>query len=290
MTEPRSETFDILPFPGPLGAEVRGLDLTRDLSGGEFAAVREAWLKHIMLLFVDQHLSDADLVRFSRRFGALDVPPMSDIGIASAPDHPEVYVVSNVVEGGRPIGTLGTGEVNWHTIMSYSSRPPMAILLHAIEAPFRGGHSDFANMYMALEELPADLRGRIEGRSAKHDATTDSAGRLRSGAFESDDLEASPGARHPLILRHPDTRRDYLFLGRRKKALIDGLPRAESETLLDALWAHATRYRFTSHHRWRPGDLLLWDNRAAMYRRDGFDPNERRVVHRTQIRSTLFGY
>lgn len=290
MSEPRPHSIDIVPISGPLGAEVRGLDLRHDLSREVFEIVRKAWLKHIVLLFREQQLSDADLVRFSRRFGVLDVAPMSDIGISSAPNFPEIFVLSNVVEKGRPIGTHGAREVQWHTIMSYARQPPMANVLQAIEVTRRGGDSGFLNMYLALEALPADLRARIEGRTAKHDATVDSAGRLRSGAQAITDPAQGPGAHHPLIVTHPDTHGEALYLGRRKNAHIDGLPTAESEALLDALWAHATEDRFAWHHHWRLGDVILWDNRVTLYRRTTFDPEERRIMHRTQIRSSLFGY
>ncbi len=290
MPGPRPQSIDIFPLSGPLGAEVRGLDLSQPLSSREFGVIRKAWLTYIVLLFKEQQLSDADLVQFSRRFGVLDVAPMSDIGISSAPNFPEIFVLSNVVEKGRPIGTHGPREVQWHTIMSYARHPPMANVLYAIEVTSRGGESGFLNMYLALEALPTDLRARIEGRTAKHDATIDSAGRLRSGAQEVDDPVRSPGAYHPLILSHPDTHREALYLGRRKNAHIDGLPRAESEAVLDAIWRHATQECFAWHHHWHPGDLILWDNRVTLYRRISFDPNERRVMHRTQIRSSLFGY
>ena len=290
MSGPRPHSIDIVPVSGPLGAEVWGLDLSQALSREEFEFVRKAWLKHIVLLFREQQLSDADLVRFSRRFGVLDVAPMSDIGISSVPNFPEIFVLSNVVEKGRPIGTHGAREVQWHTVMSYVRNPPMANVLQAIEVTRQGGDSGFLNMYLALETLPADLRARIEGRTAKHDATVDSAGQLRSGAQEATDPAQGPGAHHPLIVTHPDTHRDALYLGRRKNAHIDGLPTAESEALLDALWAHATEDRFAWHHHWRLGDVILWDNRVTLYRRTTFDPKERRIMHRTQIRSSLFGY
>jgi taurine dioxygenase len=237
------------------------------LSREEFDVVRKAWLTHIVLLFREQQLSDADLVQFSRRFGVLDVAPMSDIGISSVPNFPEIFVLSNVVEKGRPIGTHGAREVHWHTIMSYTRHPPMANVLYPIEVTRRGGESGFLNMYLALETLSTDLRTRIEGRTAKHDATIDSAGRLRSGAQEIEDPAQGPGAHHPLIVIHPDTHREALYLGRRKNAHIDGLPTAESEALLDALWKHATEERFAWHHHWRLGDLILWDNRVTLYRR-----------------------
>jgi taurine dioxygenase len=290
MSESPPQSFDIAPLSGALGAEVRGLDLSRPLDNQALDRLRDAWLTHVVLLFRGQSLTNADLVRFSRHFGALDIAPISDIGISSPPDFPEIFVLSNVVEGGRPIGTLGAGDLPWHSIMSYAPRPPIANLLYAVEVPDQGGESGFLNMYLALETLPAELRAEIEGRRAKQDATTDSAGRLRSGAGDLDVTPDNPGAHHPLIFRHPDTGREALFLGRRPNAEIDGLPPAKSEALLDALWAHATQARFSLQHRWRNGDLIFWDNRVSMYRRAAFAPEARRILHRTQIRSSLFGY
>jgi taurine dioxygenase len=148
------------------------------LSREEFGVIRKAWLTHIVLLFREQQLSDADLVQFSRRFGVLDVAPMSDIGISSVPNFPEIFVLSNVVEKGRPIGTHGPREVQWHTIMSYAQYPPMANILQAIEVTRQGGDSGFLNMYLALETLPTDLRTRIEGRTARSKIRPRARGRI----------------------------------------------------------------------------------------------------------------
>ena len=139
-------------------------------------------------------------------------------------------------------------------------------------------------MHRALDELPETLHRRLEGLAIKHDATTNSAGYLRAGIAPAADLTRSPGACHPAIRRHPESGRPALYLGRRHLAYVPGLALAESETLLDQLWAHATQERFTWHHQWRAGDLLIWDNRAAMHRRDSFDAGARRIMHRTQIK------
>ena len=198
--------------------------------------------------------------------------------------HPEIYVVSNVIENGVPIGSLGAGEAMWHTDMSYLEIPPKASMLYALEVPAAGGDTYFCNMYRAYESLPDPLKQRIAGLSLKHDGTYNSGGYVRQGVTAVDDPVTSPGAYHPLVCRHPETGRRALYLGRRRNAYIGGLPLAESESLLDELWSYATRDEFTWHNEWQAGDVVLWDNRCTMHRRDPFDPSSRRILHRTQIK------
>lgn len=280
----RAGPVQVVPVSPALGAEVRGVDLSRPLDDAAFAAVRAAWHRHLVLLFRDQRLSDAQFVAFSRRFGVLDIAPPNENGRRFVAGFPEVLVVSNVVEDGVTIGSLGAGEAAWHTDMSYIETPPKASLLYALEVPEAGGDTGFANMVAALRTLPAGLRARIEGRRARHDASTNSVGYLREGAAPVTDVTRAPGACHPLIRTDPEGAPPALYLGRRRNATVEGLPVAESETLLDALWAHATRPRFTWQHRWCAGDLVIWDNRRTMHRRQAFDPGARRIMHRTQVR------
>ena len=139
-------------------------------------------------------------------------------------------------------------------------------------------------MYRALETLPAELRKAIEGRVCRHDASRNSAGELRRGFVDAPDPTQTVGAEHPIVRTHPVTGRQALFLGRRRNAYIPGLPLADSEALLDALWAHAENPAFAWYQQWRVGDLVLWDNRCVMHRRDAFDPSARRIMHRTQVK------
>jgi len=155
-----------------------------------------------------------------------------------------------------------------------------------IELPPSGGDTGFANMYLALETLPASLRSAIADKTIKHDKRYTSGGQLRPGYLAEQDLRTSPGLTHPIIRRHPETGRSALYLGRRPHAYINGLPLAESEALLDSLWTHATQPHFTWHHQWRLGDVLIWDNRCAMHRRDAIDPSTRRIMHRTQCKGS----
>jgi taurine dioxygenase len=277
-------TMEIRPTGAALGAEIQGVDL-RTLDAATFAAMHRAWLDHQVLLVRDQQLTDGDLVAFSRRFGDLDEAPVQETGQRFVDGHPEIYVVSNVVRDGMTIGSLGAGEAVWHTDMSYLSDPPKASVLYALEVPVTGGDTSFCSMYAAWESLPDPLRARLDNRRVKHDGTYNSGGFVRQGVTATDDPRTSPGTFHPIVMVHPETSRRALYLGRRRNAYIEGLALDESDALLDEIWRHATREALTWTHQWRAGDLVLWDNRCTMHRRDAFDPSSRRIMHRTQIRS-----
>ena len=266
-----------------LGAELIGVDL-RDVDDDAFRAIHKAWLDHLVLLFRGQNLSDDHLIAFSRRLGELDLAPIQEAGRRFVERHPEIYIVSNVIEKGAPIGSLGAGELVWHTDMSYQEDPPKASMLYALEVPPEGGKTGFVNMYDAYQALPLKLTERVTGLWVKHDGTYNSGGYIRAGVTPADDSREAPGTIHPLVCTHPETGRKCLYLGRRRNAYIDGLPIAESEALLDEIWAYATGDELTWYNNWRVGDLVLWDNRCTMHRRDPFDPAARRVMHRTQIK------
>jgi taurine dioxygenase len=269
---------------GTLGAEVGGVDLAR-VTAAQIDAIKDAWYRHDVLVFRGQRLSDDHLLAFSRHFGTLDSPPNQGAGRKSPPGYPEVYVVSNVRDAqGEPIGALGDGEAAWHTDMSYATAPPDASMLYALEIPPAGGDTCFCSMKAALQTLPAALLEQVKRLAIKHDGTYDSGGNLRKGLAASDDPRNSVGTAHPIVIEHPVSGERGLYLGRRRNAYIVGLELDESERLLDALWSQveAVVYR----HRWAVGDLVLWDNRSTMHRRDAFDPAARRVMHRTQIKGS----
>ncbi len=275
--------MEIIPTGKPLGAEIRGVDL-RTIGAEEFAAIYRAWLDHLIILIRGQQLSDQDLIAFSRRFGGLDWAPVQETGRRSVEGHPEIYVVSNVMENGVPIGSLGAGEATWHTDMSYLEDPPKASVLYALEVPPAGGNTYFCSMYRAYEALPDQLQRRVRGLMLKHDGTYNSGGYVRQGTAAVDNPLVSLGVYHPLVCAHPETGRRLLYLGRRRNAYVGGLPLAESEALLDELWSYASQEEFAWHNEWRVGDLVFWDNRCTMHRRDPFDASSRRIMHRTQIK------
>jgi taurine dioxygenase len=279
----RKSRVTVIPTGKALGAEIQGIDL-RTVDSNDFAGIYRAWLDHSVLLFRGQKLTDEDLIAFSERFGDLDWAPVQESGRRFVDGHPEIYVVSNVMENGAPIGSLGAGEATWHTDMSYLPDPPKASILYALEVLLSGGNTYFNSMYRAYEFLPDAVKKRVEGKTLKHDATYNSGGYVRQGITAIDDPITSPGTYHPLVCTHPETKRRVLYLGRRRNAYIEGLSLQESESLLDELWSHANREELEWCNEWRVGDLVLWDNRCTMHRRDPFDATSRRVMHRTQIK------
>ena len=277
--------LDVIPTENCLGADIAGVDLSMPLSAADFGAIHQAWMRHLVLRFRGQSLTDDQLLGFSRNFGPLDRNPRHARSehrqMEDSSDY--VNVISNVVENGRAIGGLGHYEAKWHSDMSYNQVPPMASALYALEVPPIGGDTSFCNMYSAFETLDQAMRERVAALNCIHDSSLNSVGQLRVGFEDVTDPRKTPGAVHPLVRTHPVTGRRCLFLGRRRNAYIPGLDLADSEASLDMLWAHATAPAHVWSQQWRVGDLVLWDNRAALHRRDDFDGSERRVMHRTQI-------
>jgi len=273
----------VVPARAALGAEITGIDL-RDLGDAAFARLLQVWHDRSVLLIRGQTLSDQDLISFSRRLGDLDWAPIQETGRRFVEGLPEIYIVSNVKLNGEPIGSLGDGEAVWHTDMSYLEVPPKASMLYALEVPTAGGNTSFCTMYGIYDALPVGLKERIAGLKIKHDGTYNSGGYLRQGVTPTDDPMTSPGAVHPLVCTHPATGGHMLYLGRRRNAYLVGLELSQSEALLDELWGFVDRPEFAWEHAWRVGDLVLWDNRCTMHRRDAFDPKSRRIMHRTQVK------
>jgi taurine dioxygenase len=295
--------LDVAPTAAALGAEVRGLDL-RALDDASFKALHEAWLHHIVLVFRGQTLTAEDLVTLVRRFGT----PVSSSGLHTeqardARSHiraaavsqragnellnlpPEVTVVSNVKQDGKRVGILGDGDVVWHSDFSFKERPTAARMLVAMEVPARelGGNTFFMNCYAAYDVLPADLKRRVSGMTIKQADIVDTSMNLRPGMSLDMDIRAVPGPSHPVISTHPETGHNMLFLGRRHGSYVNGCSLEESEALLNELWAHATQPRFWYEHKWSTGDVVVWDNRAALHRRDAFDSASRRVLYAAQV-------
>jgi taurine dioxygenase len=269
---------------GLLGAEIKGVDLAH-ARRTDVEAIKQAWYRHDVLLFRNQRLTDDDLLAFSRHFGTLDAPPIQGAGRKSPPGYPQIYIVSNVLDKrGEPIGALGDGEAAWHTDMSYAPQPPDASMLYSLEVPARGGDTWFASMKAALARMPRPLLERIRSLDIKHDGTYDSGGSVRKGLKASNDPRTSVGTPHPIVIEHPISGEPALYLGRRRNAYIMGLELDASERLLDEIWSFVETALY--RHRWAVGDLVLWDNRTTMHRRDAFDAKARRIMHRTQIKGS----
>ena len=245
-----SSGLRVVPTGGPLGADIVGVDLSQELDDETFQRIHDAWMRYQVLRFRDQRLTKDDLLCFSRRFGELDKAPITVTGKPWIENYPDITVISNIEVDGRPIGGLGYGEAVWHTDMSYQEITPTGALLYGVEVTKSGGETGFISMYQVYETMPEDLRAAIEGKLIKHDASHNSAGQLRKGFKPVTNPAEAPGAVHPAVIRHPVTGRKALFLGRRPNAYIMGMPLAESEALLDRLWAHATRPEFAWYQVW----------------------------------------
>jgi taurine dioxygenase len=290
--------IEVVPFDGALGAEIRGIDISRPLASEDRDAIRKAWLDNLVLRFRDQPISDAQHMAFARQFGELEFNPAKLIaqqyGVETQTSGrkseipPEISVISNIIEDGKAIGGLGDGEAFWHTDSSFVDVPPAASLLRSLECPppSAGGATSFLNCYAAYDTLPEETKARIDGLTMIHAATHSSGGKAHKGFETVEDVSKVPGARQPMVRTHPETGKKSLFLGRRINAYVVGLRVAESEELLDELWDHMVQDRYTWTQEWQVGDLIWWDNRCAMHRRDAFDPATRRLMHRTQLKGT----
>jgi taurine dioxygenase len=289
--ETRHAHFEVVPMPAALGAEIRGVNIT-EMDDAGFKRVHDAWLDHVLLAFRGQSVSAEDLVTLVKRFGIpvsssnlhqRDLPERAAHELYKLPA--EVTVVSNVKEAGKTIGILGDGEIVWHSDFSFKEAPTAARMLVAKEIPphEKGGNTIFLNCYAAYEALSAEQKKRIAGKTIKQGNIVDTAMKLRPGASLAADIRYTPGPSHPIISTHPETGCNSLFLGRRHSAYVNGLPLEESEALLDELWAHAAQPRFCYEHVWAVGDVVIWDNRCTLHRRDAFDSAERRALYAAQV-------
>ena len=271
-----------------LGGKIVDLDISNKLTQDQINFINQSWDERFVLVFRKQNLDDHKLINFSKYFGELDPPGPNPYGITFLPEFPEINVISNVKnEHGTPIGNLGDGEAVWHADMTYLQLPPKAGILYALEVPENQGNTHFANMELAYSELPNRLKDKIDGKILIHDSAHNSAGMLRKGYSEVDNPSETPGARHPMVITDKNTNKKLLFLGRRPHAYIIGLELEESENLLNEIWEHATQEKFTWTQKWEKGDLLMWKNLNVLHKRDAFDPNTRRVMHRTQIKGEM---
>lgn len=273
----------IRPFDAPLGAEVVGIDLSGPVSDRDFALLHAAHLAHHVLVFRDQHLTPSQQVAFSARWGALQRHVLHQFAL---PGHPEVLIISNIVEAGRPIG-LGDAGAFWHSDLSYKPRPSLGSLLHAQELPHEGGDTLFANQHLAWQHMPAVLRDAVAGRSAEHWYLKHYAELQRRSPWRPDlsaqQVAEVPPVIHPVVRTHPESRRQALFVNEHFTTRIAGVPDDEGESLLAELFAHSTQLAFVYRHRWQAHDLVFWDNRSVQHLAAGCPPDQRRKLYRTTI-------
>lgn len=275
--------FDIRAFDAPLGAEIVGLDLSRSLSRDDFARIHRAHLDYHVLVFRDQRITPAQQIAFSRRFGPLQIHVLHQFGLAN---HPEVLIVSNIVENGKPIG-LGDAGHFWHSDLSYKEKPSLGSMLHAQELPSEGGDTLFANMHAAYDALPAYLRDAVETLRAEHTylaryAELQKRSPWRPNLTAEQIADVKPVV-HPVVRTHPETGRRALFVSEHFTTRIVGLPDDEGRALLNELFAHSVKPEFVYRHAWAERDMVFWDNRSLMHLAAGTPDHLRRKLYRTTI-------
>jgi len=269
-----SDSFTVRPLSPALGAEILGVDLRDPIDEALKQSFLDAWHRHLVLLLRAQTLDEDAQVRFAESFGAL---AKTTSGRKFSVKHPSVMLVSNIREDGKPIGALPDGEMHFHTDQCHQATPAKATMLYAIEVPRQGGNTLFANAYTAYETLPEDIRRRIAGRRALNAYTSDTM--LRSANYD----DAKSSYWHPVVRAHPATGRKALYVNRLMTRQIEGLPRAESDTLLQQLFDHQEQPKFVYEHVWRVGDILMWDNRCTLHARTDFSAGERRLLRRVTV-------
>ncbi|HXC89800.1 MAG TPA: TauD/TfdA family dioxygenase [Stellaceae bacterium] len=275
-------TPQLRPLGEHLGSEALGIDLAK-LDDDTFAWIAGAFARHPVLVFRDQQLGAADIAAFGRRFGA---PRKHSLVGYRHPDHPEVSWVRNVDDAGN-IDWYGVKRAtDWHTDSTYEEVLPLLAMLHALEVPSSKGGTLFADMAAAYQALPPDMKDRLAGLVGLHGRTDGPAGaRLYDPEEEMRRTDKKYAEqRRPAVVEHPVDGRPILFVNPMHTHGFDGMEREEAWQLIEELAAHATQDRFTYYHSWRPGDLLIWDERATMHRGAGdSDPAERRVMLRTIV-------
>ena len=277
--------IDARPLHPAIAAEVRGVQLTAPLDEATFAALHQTWMDHLLLLFRDQTLDDAQQIAFARRFGELEIHPSK---AHRSSRHPEIYRVSNVDEAGHILPPEGEAwkYLNltwlWHSDSSFRDVPSTGSILRAVEVPAGGGDTLFANLYAVYDALPAAERARLEKLRVVH--SHDYILSLSPTIARTENYTQLPPVTHPLVRRHPVTGRPSLFISPHTMERVDGWSSDESRALFQHLAEFATQERFVYRHQWRVGDVLMWDNRCTMHAVMPYASTEvRRIMHRTTI-------
>ena len=268
--------MEIVRLSGALGAEIRGVDASRPIDEASFAPILDAWHRYQVILLREQHLDEEAQVRFAERFGPLS-PIHTD---HHSPTNKAVMYIGNRKKDGKIVGALPLGEMQFHSDQCYKERPAMGTMLYAIEIPAEGGNTLFANAYQAYEALPAEVKTRVADRRAVHVYDYDGGVLDRKHMVEP---QAGLSYAHPVARTHPATGRQALYVNRLMTHHIEGMAREESERLLGTMFATIERPEFIYEHRWRVGDLLLWDNRCTLHARRDFDPTASRWLRRVTI-------
>lgn len=285
-----------------LGAQISGVDLSRPLDDATFAQVRQAFFENEVVFFRNQKLTPEQQVAFTRRFGTLEMHVRKESRLEG---HPEILIVSNVLDdGGNAIGAQDAGRF-WHSDLSYKKEPSMLSALYALEVPVKDGRvlgdTSFASTTAAYEALPGDLKARLKDLKNVHSyhyyrgknmqAQKEEQARglrvVQEHVLTEEQLASVPDVEVPIVRTHPVTGRKGLFLNEAHSPGIAGLPKEESDKLLTQLCEHIVKPEFVYTHHWQPGDLLMWDNAAVQHKATfDYDLPLRRVMYRTTVRGT----
>lgn len=269
--------MQVEPLSPALGAEITGIDAGRPIDDASFAEILDAWHRHLVIVLRGQTLDEDSQVRFAERFGELS--PIHTSHHSST--NRAVMYIGNLKKDGRMVGALPLGEMHFHSDQCYQERPALGTMLYSIEVPAEGGNTLFANGYKAYEALPAEVRERVHGRNALNVYDYDGGVVNRVNMVSP---EQGIAFAHPVVRTHPATGRKSLYVNRLMTHHIEGLPPEESERLLALMFDAIERPENVYEHRWRVGDVLLWDNRCTLHARRDFDPNARRWMRRVTIR------
>jgi taurine dioxygenase len=265
-----------------IGVEISGIDLSGDLSPNVAAEIRRAWCKNSIMLIRGQDLTDEDQFRFARTLGTVaprSRPPVEKRDYVPDPDNPMHLVTDRVDDQGRRLGSLGHGDMWFHTDKCYEQKPHRASLLYAIEIPSIGGETKFASLYRAYNRLPVAMKEKLEGKRVLqvYDFTTN------EPATTDDRLEELMHCWQPIFVTNPDTGRRALYVSRLMSARIEGMDETESRDVLDELCELIEAPENVYEHSWRPGDIIVWDNLSTLHARNDWPADERRTLRRCTV-------
>jgi len=281
-------TLQVQPFDGAIGAEILGADMSQTFDEADQKAMIDAWSTHSVLVFRDQTVTPEQFLRFSRHFGELEVHVLEQYLLR---EHPEILVVSNILEDGKNIGIPDAGRY-WHTDLSYLAKPSRGSILYAIEIPEEQGetlgNTIWASTAAAYEALPASQRTLIDGLKAEYSLGNRFAKLAEDGTKHIEMTEEqklkTPSVVHPVVRTHPVTGRRGILVNEGHTTHIQDLPAEESQLLLEKLWAQCTKPEFTYRHEWRVGDVVMWDNTLTQHLAIcDYALPQRRLLHRTTI-------
>ena len=288
MNTATATRLTVKPLSPALGAEVRGIDMRQPLDDETKQQLLDAWMKHLVLVFPGQHITDEEHVAFTRWLGE---PEIFHQKIIQSKSVREIFRVSNVDDEGRlmpasdPTVLQLSLAQSWHTDSSYKTTPCIGALLHGVEVSRSGGETQFTNLYKVYEALPPALKQRVEGRKARHNFEHMHTLQPLKPLTDAE-RAAMPPVWHPLVRVHPVTGRKSLYISPIYNDEVEGLPTAEGRQLIAELAEFVGRPEFVYSHSWETDDVVMWDNRCTLHQVTAFDPTERRVMHRTTIVGT----